>query len=73
MVPRTANIEMKSCGKLPVVKNDGNPSREGYGLGLNFIAQGPVPERPISANPGLRLCSPFWIYLPMHCLEKHFV
>ena len=50
-----------------------SPCREGYSLGLNFIAQGPVPERPISANPGLRFCSPFWIYLPMHCLEKHFV
>ena len=25
--------------------------------------QGPVPERPISANPGLRFCSTFCIYL----------
>ena len=35
---------------------------------------GPVPERPISANPGLKFCSTFCIYLPMHCLIKqHFV
>ena len=32
-----------------------------------------VPERPIRANVGLRFCSTFCIYLPMHCLEKHFV
>ena len=30
---------------------------------------GPVPERPISANPGLKFCSAFVFYLPMHCLE----
>ena len=35
--------------------------------------QGPVPERPISANPGLIFFSLFYIYLPMHCLEYHFV
>ena len=34
---------------------------------------GPVPERPISANLGLRSCSTFCIYLAMHFLEKHFV
>ena len=28
-----------------------------------------VPETPISANPGLKFCPPFCIYLPMHCLE----
>ena len=28
-----------------------------------------VPERPISAYPGLKCCSTFCIYLPMHCLE----
>ena len=31
--------------------------------------QGPVPERPFSANPGLRFCSTCYIYVPMHCLE----
>ena len=37
---------------------------------LFFISQlGPVPERPISANPGLKFCSVFASYLPMHCLE----
>ena len=36
--------------------------------------QGTVPERPISANRGLKFCSTaFCIYLPMHCLEQHFV
>ena len=35
---------------------------------------GPVPERPISANSGLKFCSTaFCIYPPMHCLEQHFV
>ena len=29
----------------------------------------PVPERPISANPWLKLCSVFVFYLSMHCLE----
>ena len=33
----------------------------------NFILQGPVPERLISAYPGLRFCSIFCSYLPMHC------
>ena len=28
--------------------------------------QGPVPERPISANRGLKFCSTFFIYLPIH-------
>ena len=32
-------------------------------------AQDPVPERPISANPGIKFCSTFCIYLPVHCLE----
>ena len=35
--------------------------------------KGPVSERPISANLGLKFCSTFCIYIPMHCLEKHFV
>ena len=29
---------------------------------------GPVPERPISINPGLKSCSVFVFYIPMHCL-----
>ena len=35
--------------------------------------QGPVPERPISANPGLKILFHFRIYLPMHGLEQHSV
>ena len=35
--------------------------------------QGSVSERPTSANPGLIFFSLFYIYLPMHCLEYHFV
>ena len=30
---------------------------------------GPVPERPFSANPGLKFCSIFVFYLLMHCLK----
>ena len=37
------------------------------------IAQGRVPERPFTANPGWKFCSTFCIYLPMHCLEQRFV
>ena len=33
----------------------------------------PVPERLISANPGLKFCSTFYVYLPIHSLEEHFV
>ena len=33
------------------------------------FALGPVPERPIGANPGLKFFSTFCIYLHMHCLE----
>ena len=29
--------------------------------------------RLISTNPGLRFCCTFCMYLPMHCLEEHFV
>ena len=32
-------------------------------------AQDPVPERSIRANPGLKFCSTFCIYLPTYCLE----
>ena len=27
--------------------------------------QGPIPERPISVNPGLKFCSIFVFYIPM--------
>ena len=30
-----------------------------------FIVLGLVPERPISANPGLKFCSVFVFYVPM--------
>ena len=36
--------------------------RGGIGVG----DEGPVPERPISANPGLKFCPSFVFYLPMH-------
>ena len=36
---------------------------------INCKAQGPVPERLISANPGLKFCHDILFYLPMHCLE----
>ena len=34
--------------------------------------QGPVPERPISANPGLKFCSIFVFYLAMNFLRVTF-
>ena len=37
------------------------------------ILRGPVPERPISTNPGLKVCSFLVFYLPMYCLGKHYV
>ena len=39
----------------------------------NAILRGPVPEKPISSNPGLKICSFLVFYLPMYCLEKHYV
>ena len=43
MVPHAANVEMRSCGKLPVLKNDGKFIKEsfkgGYVPGLNFKAE----------------------------------
>ena len=36
---------------------------------INCKAQGPVPERLISANPGLKFCHDILFCLPMHCLE----
>ena len=42
-------------------------------IGLSFSGQaikitflGPDPERPIRANQGLKFCSSFCIYLPLH-------
>ena len=40
---------------------------------INCKAQGPAPERLITAYPGLKFCSTFCIYLSMLCLEKNFV
>ena len=34
-----------------------------------WIQLAPFPERPISANPGIKILFYFCIYLPMHCLE----
>ena len=36
-------------------------------------ALGPVPERLISANPGLKFCSVFVFCFPMCYLDEHFV
>ena len=36
---------------------------------INCKAQGPVPERLISANPGLKFCHDILFCLPMHYLE----
>ena len=35
--------------------------------------QGPVPLRPIKANPGLKFCSTILYFLSIHCLVQHFV
>ena len=43
------------------------------GGGGEAILRGPVPEKPISSNPGLKICSFLVFYLPMYCLEKHYV
>ena len=40
---------------------------------IKIIKQIPVPERPISVNPGLTFCSVFVFYIPMHCLGEHFL
>ena len=40
---------------------------------LNNWGQDPLPERPISVNPGLKFCCVFVFYVPMHCLGYHFV
>ena len=36
--------------------------------GYNAL-RGPVPERPISTNPGLKFCPVCVFYLSMYCLE----
>ena len=36
----------------------------------NIDVQGLVPERPISANPGLKFCSTFCIYVPSYALLR---
>ena len=42
-------------------------------LKVKIRVLGPVPERLISANPGLKFCSTFYVYLPIHSLEENFV
>ena len=44
---------------------------ESYGLKetMASLLPSPVPERPISANMGLKFCSIFVFYHPMYCLE----
>ena len=43
------------------------------GGGREAILRGPVPEKPISTNPGLKVCSFLLFYLPMYCLGKNYV
>ena len=40
---------------------------------LKIIKHTLVLERPISVNPGLKFCSVFVFYIPMHCFGEHFV
>ena len=40
---------------------------------LAYWNEGPIPERPININPGLKFCSMFVFYIPMYCLWQHFV
>lgn len=35
---------------------------------LEKLGQGPLPERQINVNPGLKLFSVFIFYIPKHCL-----
>ena len=44
---------------------------ESYGLKetMASLLLSPVPERPISADTGLKFCSIFVFYRPMYCLE----
>ena len=42
-------------------------------LVLAYWNQGPIPERPISINPGFKFCSVFVFYIPMYYLWQHFV
>ena len=44
-------------------------SRASTTLIKKIEALGQVPERPINPNPGLKFCSTFCIYLPMHCFK----
>ena len=37
-----------------------------------FTLQGPVPERSIGINPGLKFCSGSVFYIPMHLLSVAF-
>ena len=42
-------------------------------MASSYFVHRPVPERSISANPGLKISSVFVFYLPLYCLEQHFV
>ena len=48
----------------PVVQKVGG----GEGEGDSAIHRGPAPKRPISTNPGLKVCSFLVFYLLMYCL-----
>ena len=50
------------------------PTLHGCFFSTNLVhALGPVPERLISVNSGLKFSSVFVLYIPMYCLGNHFV
>ena len=51
------------------------PTLHGCFFSTNLVhaLQGPVPERLISVNSGLKFSSVFVLYIPMYCLGNHFV
>ena len=41
---------------------------KGIGKPKEIVFLGPVPERLIAINPGLKFCSVFLFYTSLHCL-----
>ena len=55
------------------LSNDDKISLQGQdGFWRPGLGQARVPERLIGVNPGLKLCSVFVFYIPMHCLGGTF-
>ena len=65
LTPQTPDLEVRDSSLARCVVS---LDKELY-FTLSLFTQGPVPERPISANRRLKFCFSFCIYLPMHCLE----